>query len=182
MRRYLAVGLLAMSAGLVQAEGLSYDYIEGGWGEVDSADGFFIGGSKLLNQNVYILGNAQYIDGNRGVDGYYVSAGAGYKHPVNAKTDVFVDAQLLYADLDWDGGSDDDIGGIGRVGVRHMLNPKVELEGSVAVSSNDLLVDDGVGFNVSARYHIDPKLSVAVGYSDETHLDGASVGLRYNFK
>lgn len=182
MRRYLVAGLVAASAGLAQASDFSYNYLEGGFGEVDKGDAIFIGGSKAVDKNLYLLGHVQAIDMKHDVDGYYLSGGVGYHVPLTATADAFADVRLLYANVDFPGGDKDDFGAIGRVGVRVMPVQKVELEGSLSASSNDLLVDDGLGFTVAGRYHFDSNLSAALGYSHETELDGAFVNVRYGFR
>lgn len=181
-RRYVLAGAIALTAGAANAAPFSYDYVEGGFGEVDSGESIFIGASKSLDNNLFILGNVYAVDFDHGVEGAYVEGGVGYHVPLSAQADFFTTAQLLYSKFDVNHGDDDDLGGIARAGLRFTPVDKVELEGSVALSSNDFLVDDGLGFSASARYHIDPRLSAAIGYSSETELDGAFINVRYALK
>lgn len=181
-RRYVLAGAIALTAGAAQAAPFSYDYVEGGFGEVDSGESIFLGASKSLDQNLFVLGNIYAVDFDRGVDGVYVEGGLGYHVPLSPQADFFTTAQLLYANFDVPRGNDDDLGGIARAGLRFAPVEKVELEGSVALSSNDFLIDDGLGFSASARYHFDPRLSAALGFSSETELDGAFVNVRYAFR
>lgn len=180
--RYVLAGALALSAGIASAETFSYDYLEGGYGEVDEGDSLFIGGSKSLDKNLYVLGSAYALDFDGDVNGMYVEGGLGYHVPMTPQADFFVTGQLLYANLNHVRGDDDDLGGIARAGLRFMPVDKLELEGSLALSSNDFLVDDGFGVSASARYYIDPRFSAAIGYSADTELDGFFLNARYSFK
>ena len=37
-------------------------------------------------------------------------------------------------------------------------------------------------FSADARYHVNPALSAAIGYAQDTELDGAFLNVRYNFR
>lgn len=206
-RRYVLAGLLAMSTGALaqtntyntgsgygsgsgsqgrSGSPFSYDFAEAGFGEVDEGDAVFIGGHKSVNRNVFVLGSAYMVDSGIDIPGYdgkgfYLEAGLGYAMPVAPQADVFANAQLLYANFDFPG-DDDDIGYITRLGIRYMPVNQIELEGVAAYSSNDFLVDDGLGFSADARYHVNPALSAAIGYAQDTELDGAFLNVRYNFR
>lgn len=181
-RRYILAGAVALTAGAANAAPFSYDYVEGGFGETGNGDSLFIGGSNSLDRNLYVLGNVYAIDPDRGGNGAYLEGGLGYHVPMSAQADFFVNGQLLYANFDVPRGDDDDLGAIVRAGLRFMPVNQLELEGSVAMSSNNFLVNDGLGLSVSARYHVDPRLSAAIGYSADTELDGAFVNVRYGFQ
>ncbi|MDI1301542.1 MAG: hypothetical protein PSX71_06530 [bacterium] len=181
-RRLVLAGAIALAAGAANAAPFSYDYVEGGYGEVDSGDSLFVGASKSLDKNLFVLGNVYAVDFDHGVNGVYLEGGLGYHVPLSAQADFFTTAQLLYSKFDVPHGNDDDLGAIARVGVRLTPVAKLELEGSVALSSNDFLVNDGLGLSASARYHIDPRLSAAIGYSSNTELDGAFINMRYALK
>ncbi len=182
MLRPLAMAALLSATSLVHAAGFSYDYIEGGYGEVDKGDSLFLGGSKALDKKLYVLGGVHALDFPHGIDGFYLRGGLGFHVPLAPKADFFADGQLLYANVDWNQGDDDDLGAIARAGVRLTPVKQLELEGSLALSSNDYLIDDGVGLNLSARYLFDPQFSAAIGVSHETEFDGLTASLRYQFK
>jgi hypothetical protein len=182
LRRYVLAGVLALSAGVAAAAPFSYDYVEGGFGEADTGDALFVGGSSALDKNLYVLGNIYALDFDRDVSGAYLEGGLGYHVPLSAQADFFVNGQLLYANFNHVGNDDDDLGAIARAGVRFLPVPKLELEGSLALSSNDFLVNDGIGISASARYFFQPALSAAIGVSSNTELDGLYANVRYNFK
>lgn len=180
MRKTLLVAALALMASAAHAAPISYDYVEGGFGEIDEADALFLGGSKSLDKNLFMLGSAYVIDENN-FDGFILEGGLGYHLPLNSQTDLFFNGQLLYVDVDTPFGGEDDLGAILRAGVRYMPAEKIELEGSLAASSNDL-IDDGLGVSVSGRYHFTPQFSGAVGLHSDAELDGVSVSVRYAFR
>ncbi|MFZ5561593.1 MAG: hypothetical protein ACOY41_08750 [Pseudomonadota bacterium] len=180
-RQLTLIALLALFVGVARAE-FSYDYIQAGFGEVDDdAEALFAGGSKSIDRNLFILGSLFGVDSDYGVEGMYLEAGLGYAMPLTPEADLFVNGQVLYANFDVSG-DDDDIGGIARAGVRFMPMSKVELEGAAAMSSNDLLIDDGFGLDASARYYFDQRFSAALGFSKDTELDGMFVNVRYHFQ
>jgi hypothetical protein len=184
-RPYLLAAVLSFGASTAHAA-FSYDFVEGGFGEVDEGDAIFLNASKSIDNNLFVLGSAYMIDSGIDIPGYdgegfYLEGGLGYAMPLAPNADFFANAQVLYASFDFPG-EDDDIGGIARAGLRYVPVDKVELQGSVAMSSNDFLIDDGFGLDASARYHFDPRLSVAVGYSRDTELDGAFLNLRYTYQ
>lgn len=186
MRKTLLVAALALMASAAQAAPISYDYVQGGFGEIDEADALFLGGSKSLDKNLFMLGSAYVVDENN-FDGFYVEGGLGYHLPLNKQTDLTLSAQLLYGDFDYSHpvfgpASNDDLGAIVRAGVRFMPVEKFELEGDLAFSSNDTLIDDGIGLDVSGRYHFTPQFSGAVGLHSDTELDGVSLSVRYAFR
>lgn len=184
MRRIMAAagvaGMLALS-GAAQAGSFSYDYLEGGVADEDHGSAVFAGGSVSLDPHVYALGSVYALDFDHDVSGYYLEGGLGYHVPLTPQADFFVNGQLLYANIDVPG-DNSDLGAIARAGVRFIPVEKLELEGSVAVSSNDHMPNDGVGVTVSGRYYIDPRLSVALGLSSDTEIDGAFLNVRYNFR
>ncbi|HCT40610.1 MAG TPA: hypothetical protein DF427_05450 [Moraxellaceae bacterium] len=184
MRKILlatTLALTAVTAVTAQAEPFSYDYVEGGVGEVDSGDALFAKGSRALDQNLFVLGGVYALDFPHDVSGYYLEGGVGYHVPLSKQADLFMTAQLLYADID-SHGDNDDLGAVLRVGSRFSPFTKLELEGALALSSNDMLVNDGVGIDVSGRYYFTKQFSAALGLHSDTELDGASLGVRYNFR
>lgn len=181
MRKTLLATSLVLAAATAQAAPFSYNYVEGGFGEVDTGDALFVKGSAAVDKNLYVLGGLYAVDFDHGVNGTYLEGGLGYHLPLSKQADLFMSAQLLYGDVDVPG-DHTDLGAILRVGARFTPVDKIELEGSLASSSNDMLVNDGLGVDVSGRYYINNQLSVALGLHSDTELDGVSLGMRYNFR
>lgn len=186
MHRYLWAGILGLCAAHASAATFSYDYIEGGVGEVDQGDSFFLGASKSVAPNIYILGKAYAVDSGIDIPGYdgkgfFLEGGLGYAMPFSPKVDTFADAQVLYTNLDLPG-DDSDLGYVARLGARYQPMNRIELEGAVAYTNNHLLPNDGVGFTADARYQFTPMLSAGIGYAQDTELDGAFLNVRYHFR
>lgn len=185
-RRTLLAGILALASASATAATFSYNFAEAGIGEVDEGDAIFLKGSMSLNSNLFALGSLYGVDAGVDIPGYdaegfYAEAGLGYAMPIAPELDVFGTAQVLYADIDVPG-EDTDVGYITHLGVRYMPMSQIELEGALAYSANDLLLDDGMGYIADARYHISPAFSAAIGFSQDTELDGAFLNVRYNFQ
>ena len=142
----------------------------------------FAGLSRTIAPDVYALGNVYSVNLDHG-DVNYFEGGLGYSKPLDNRTSLFVNGQLLYAEAsDHYHGDSSDLGAIGRVGLRLVPAPHVELEAALALSSNNLLEDDGLGAEVSGRYFFTPELSGAVGYSSNTELDGVFASVRYSLR
>lgn len=185
IRRILLASALALAAGTSHAA-FSYDFVEGGAGEVDEGDALFLNASKSISPNLFVLGSAYMVDSGVSIPGYdgegfYLEGGLGYVMPMAPQADVFATAQVLYGNVDVPG-DDDDLGYITRLGVRYEPMNRIELEGSVAYSNNDLLIDDGIGYSAAARYQVTPMLSAGIGFSQDTELDGAFFNVRYQFQ
>lgn len=186
IQRYLLAGFLGLCATGASAASSPNHFLEAGVGEVDEGNALFIGGSMGVSPNVFVLGRAYAVDSGIDIPGYdgkgfYLEGGLGYVLPVAPKLDAFANAQILYANLDVPG-DDNDVGYITRVGARYEAMSNIDLEGAVAYSSNDLLLDDGVGFSADARYRFTPALSAGIGWAQDTELDGAFLNVRYRFQ
>lgn len=177
MRLTPLAGLLALMTGAAHAGGFAYDHVDAGYAEIDRADALYVRGSVGLDKHLYVLGGLTLID-KPNDNGFYLQGGLGYRLPLAPKADLYFNGQLLYADI----GSADDIGVILRSGLRFSPVDKLELEGALAFSSNDLLIDDGIGLEVQARYLFTPQLAGSLGLHSDTEFDGVSLGIRYHFK
>jgi hypothetical protein len=181
LRLTIFLALIGLGSGIAHAE-FTYSHLQAGFGEVDDdAEALFVGGSHSISRNLFVLGNIYGVDSDIGIEGMYLEGGLGYAVPITPEADFFVNGQVLYANFDVPG-DDDDIGAIARAGARFTPMTNVELEGAAAMSSNDLLIDDGVGLEASARYYFDPRFSAALGFSKDTELDGMFVNVRYHLQ
>lgn len=180
LRQSILGGVLVLSAGLALADPFSYDYVEAGVGEVDEGEAVFAGFSRSLGSGVYGLGSIYNVDFGP-VDGMYLEGGLGYHAPVSGNVNAFVNGQLLYANVDTRRGDDDDLGAIARAGLKFKPSDKVELEGALAMSSNDFLIDDGLGLEIAGHYYFDPRFSLGLGVASDTELDGVFLKARYHF-
>jgi Ax21 family sulfation-dependent quorum factor len=137
-RSLLALTLLAaLPFAASAAEGLSYNYVEGGYVATDTdagdADGWGINGSGAIADNFHVFGGYTFqktddetIGGLRfdGVDVDQWRVGLGYNHPVAANTDLL--ARVAYENYDIEGDNDRLDGYSAEVGVRSALAQNFE--------------------------------------------------------
>ena len=88
-----ALPVLGLSAAASAAEGVSYNYVEGGYiaSKISGpdADGWAIGGSAAIAPNFHVFGNysSQTVDNtNFDIDNWRL--GVGYNHEIGPKTDL----------------------------------------------------------------------------------------------
>lgn len=138
IRNYWATGLVAgvMTLGTAQAQsdsGLSYSFIEGGVSVIDldagsfdeDETGFDVRASLDLAGGVYLHGSWDRWNieiGPFDLDTDLYKIGAGYRHSVAARTDVFVEASYAALEI----GSLDDDGFRADVGLRSALGERFE--------------------------------------------------------
>jgi Ax21 family sulfation-dependent quorum factor len=132
-----ALPALGMSAAASAAEGLSYNYVEGGYvatnTDAGDADGWGVNGSGAIADNLHVFGgysgqktDDETIAGLRfeGVDVNQWRVGLGYNQPVAANTDLL--ARVAYENYDIEGDNDRLDGYSAEVGVRSALAQNFE--------------------------------------------------------
>ncbi|MCK7592439.1 outer membrane beta-barrel protein [Pseudomarimonas salicorniae] len=132
----LAVLSLPLAAG---AADLNYNYIEGGYNQLDpdgggsEADGFGLNGSVSLGQSLFLYGgwSSNEIDGTS-ADIDVQRIGLGWRNGIGDRTDLVVNANYLKFDVDAGGGVDFDADGYeAEVGVRHAFGDRFEGQASL---------------------------------------------------
>lgn len=130
MKRYLLALALAAATPFAAsaAEGLSYNYVQGGYAATNTdgadADGWGIDGSVAVHPNFHLFGaysNQDIDDTNTDFDQWRV--GVGYNREVSQKVDLL--ARVAYEKFDAGRGFDFD-GYSAEVGVRASLLPNLE--------------------------------------------------------
>jgi Ax21 family sulfation-dependent quorum factor len=128
------------------ADGISYNYVEGGYIKTDvggDADGWAVNGAFAIHPSFHVFGgyNDQKVDGFYGVDVNQWRLGVGYNHTLSPKVDLV--SQLAYesADLGTPFGSYNYDGYTAEVGVRSALTPM--LEGYAGAGYGDLEHSNG---------------------------------------
>lgn len=149
----IAAAILLPSA--AAAESLSYNHLEGGlalYPNFDSQDflGADIRGSLALNDNVFAFGGFKYLTDD--VDLTALHLGGGYRHGLDAQTDLWGGITVEHQDFDFNRGSVDDTALGLRGGLRHQLTSELEVGGGARIITGDL---DYVGFTGTARYAIE---------------------------
>lgn len=178
--------LLATVSWTACAQGFNYNY-----GQIDYHSGDFDGlgltGSFVLNNELFI--RAGYIgtsDDDAGFDVDYtrLNVGIGLYKPLNQKTDGVVTVSIVNEEVETDAinnipsRSTDETGLLVTGGVRHQLDPKVELAGELFYID---AIDDDLGLYGEVRYLFKPGLTGGLGITSSDTLDGLSVNLRLLF-
>ena len=144
----LAVPALAMAATASAAEGVSYNYVQGGYtatqgdGNAD-ADGWAIDGSVAVHPNFHLFGafsQQELDDTNIDIDQW--RAGVGYNHEISPRADLLT--RVAYEKFDAGHGADFD-GYSVEAGARAALTQSLEgyaLAGYENYDSDGLLEDD----------------------------------------
>lgn len=125
---FAALPALTMSAAVSAADGLSYNFVEGGYAATNTdfgdADGFGVNGSVALHPNFHLFAgySNQEIE-NTSIDFDQSRFGVGYNHPIAPAVDLL--ARVAYEKFDA-GGSLAFDGYSAEVGVRGALAPSFE--------------------------------------------------------
>ncbi len=141
-----------------------WDFVELDYVQVDIDDvssyepsGFAITGSKLLTENLFLVGSyTTTSDDLQGVDldSDAFNVELGYKVEMMDSTDWFISAGLINADIEASGfgmsDSDDDTGYSVSTGIRSMLTDSFELAGGIAYV--DILDDSETTLGVSGHF------------------------------
>ena len=190
MLRYLSIGALMLSSATAMAEGPSYSYIQASYQEVDidvgggfdvDGDGFGVAGSVAINDSWFVFAGYSSFDFESVVDLSEWSVGAGWHSAMSEKTDWFVTAAYVDAEIDAPGfGSASDSGFGVSIGIRSMLNPKLELAGSVSYAD---LGDgaDGTSVGGGLWYTVTGNLALGVGFDAGDDTTSYGVGIRLYF-
>lgn len=190
MLRYLSIGALMLSSAAAMAEGPSYSYIQAIYQEVDidlgggfdaDGDGFGVAGSVAINDSWFVFAGYASTEFESVIDLDQTTLGAGWHSAISEKTDWF--ATLAYIDLDISApgfGSAGDSGFGVNVGVRSMLNPNLELYGSLGYSD---LGDGGDGTAVAAGlwYTVTGNLALGLGAEVGSDITSYGIGARLYF-
>ncbi len=191
----IAISTMALSTNVFSNE-ISYDYIQGTYHSISDdslgvdidADGFSFGGSFSISDNLALtagFGAASY-DRVAGIDidTSDFSFGMTFHQSVASGTDVYGNFSIVNAEYELDDGttriSDDDMGNVIAIGVRHMASEKIEIGANI--SRTDVFSDTSNSFGVGAIFFINDKVAFGVGYSSGDDVDALSLGLRANLK
>jgi opacity protein-like surface antigen len=170
-----------------------WDFVELGYVSADidgvsevSPAGFNIGASKLLGENIFIVGSFSRLSDNyEGVDLDLdqSSLGVGYRYAMTENTDLYTVLSYEYikvkASDDGFSVSDDDNGTGLTAGIRSRLSSNLEVDASLAVifSGSDNETTFGVGIN----YYFTDNFAAGLGYTRSDDLETIGASLRYAF-
>ncbi len=181
------IGLITLIASLswgAQAANFDYNYGQIGY-ELGDYQGLTLTGSYEINKDIFVV--ASYIATSNDdlvfdLDYDEIRIGAGYRMPINGKTDAVFTVSFDSGEVDkvvfGTPVSVDDTGLYLTAGVRHNLNSKVELAGSIYHITT---FDGDTGIRGEVRYNINDKMSAGLAYLSGDYLDGLSLNFRMNF-
>ena len=166
LSRLIGLLLVILSAPL-WAQGPSYSFAEAGLAlypnfESESLLGARVQGSQTLDTRWFMFGGLKALTGDIDVTALY--GGAGYRHPVDHRTDVWGGLTLEYQDVEVeqcvtdplqgttncsDAGTDETAPGL-RGGIKRQVHRDLEIGASARYVTGDL---DYLGVTGTARYH-----------------------------
>jgi Ax21 family sulfation-dependent quorum factor len=185
MKRHLLAFALfaALPFAASAADGISYNYIEGGYAKTNTdagdADGWGVNGSVAIHPNFSVFGSFsnQEIDDSNGVDFDQWRAGVGYNHQISSGADLIT--RVAYEKFDAGQGLDFD-GYSAEVGVRGALAPN--FEGYATAGYEDFELADGEFYGrLGAQVKFNPNWGLA---GDVKIIDGDTqwlVGPRFTW-
>ena len=184
VKKTLVFTLMLMAPWLGHAAGFSYNY-----GQVEYHSGDFDGlgfsGSFVINHELFIrAGYINATDDGVGVEVDYTrfNVGLGLHMPLNPQTDGVLTVSFVSEEAETESAvfstSVDDTGLMVTGGVRHQLNPKIELAGELFYID---ALDDDLGLYAEARYLFNPGMTGGLGFTSSDTLDGLSINFRVDF-
>ncbi|CBL44495.1 hypothetical protein HDN1F_09120 [gamma proteobacterium HdN1] len=187
MKKLLVSGAFMLASATASAAGFNYTYVEGGYGEVDNGDAFFVAGSAQLQRGLSVIGSYHRVDFDGPFDGDIYTVGAQINTPVGPATDFFASASAVRMEVDttrrvlWyrEKVTARDTGLLVRAGLRHQLQSNLHLEGDVSYNTNDFWDENELGIRGAVRYFFAPQVSAAVGFASDQELDGIFVSGRF---
>lgn len=183
MLRIIAVLILSAFSASALADGLSYNYVQAAFQDVEidvggtdvDGDGFGFGGSFEVSESVHIFGSYQSADLGGGVDANQLTAGVGWSTGISGNAD-FV-ARIGYTDVEIDTGvfgSANDDGFVAEIGLRGMAGQNLELAGFISQVELD---DSGGDTGVRGEAWYSFNESFALGFSMDVADDVTTYGI-----
>lgn len=168
------------------ADDFDYTFIEAGFvsSEVDvgpfnaDGDGFRIGGSYALKDNIHLLAAYTHQNYNYGVDGRSINVGVGFNTPLSSMLDFVADLSYVDADVANQFGSSGENGYNIGAGVRAQLRKSIELEGGISYLDLDR---SDTSLHVGGRYYFSDTIAVGASLVDNDAGLGWNIGVRAEF-
>lgn len=187
MKYTLSTAVLLALASPAFADGLSYNYLEAGFAQIDldddivdvDGDGFEIGGSFEVGDQLFVFADYGSADFDFGVDLDQLSVGLGFHTPLSNNADFVAKIAYVSAEVSAFGFSADEDGFGASIGLRGKPSERVELEGFIDYV--DLGDGDDTSVSGAAWYEFTEAFAVGlnVGLGDDVTSYG--IGARLYF-
>lgn len=186
--RYGAIASLALGPAAILADSPEYTYIEGAYVNVDidgvdDGDGFGIGGSAEIGENIFIFADYAIVGFSFGIDFSTIVAGIGYKSAISDTTDVNVSIAYVFAEVDAGvfGSFDDDGYGL-DASLRSMVSNEFELNGGITYVDFGGSGGDDTSFHVGGVYSFNDSFAVTGDFSIGDDIKTYLIGGRFYVK
>ena len=185
-RVYLFLVLAVLGAPAV-ADSPNYNFVQAVYQRADideqfgfdiDGDGFGLGGSFDVGQDVHVFGGYQQFDFDFGIDLDEFALGIGWHPGISQNTDLVATLAYVNAEADGFGVSADEDGYSASLGLRSMLTDNFELVGSLVytdIGSGDVSVAGQTWYNLTESFAIGAGAEV----DDDVVVYG--VGVRFYF-
>jgi opacity protein-like surface antigen len=181
--------LLLVAAGPVAAEGLSYNYFEGGYASADidgddftgdvDGDGWTIGGSVALSDSLHMFGGYTSLGFDFDVDYDELELGIGYNYSLGEKTDFVAGLSYIKAEAKAFGMSADDDGYGVSIGLRSKLSDAIEIEGGIEYADTD--EGSSTAFIAGILFDVTDNIAIGVGGGWDDDVTVYKAGVRFYF-
>ena len=144
----------------------------------NDGDGFRLNGSYEIGGNWLLVGGFSTLEFDGGVDLSALEAGAGYIHRHTDRLDIVGVGKLVRTEVDFPGGSDDDIGISLAGGVRGRVTPQIEGRAFLNYFNVD---DTDTFFEVGGDYYFSDQVSAGLTLEFGGDADTLTFGVRWFF-
>ncbi|WP_052367475.1 hypothetical protein [Algiphilus aromaticivorans] len=176
-KKYIVTALMAGLPLTAAAQGLSYNYVDVRYGDADNLDGIVGEISGQISDEFFLRGGVSLLS-DSGVDADIFTGELGMRHAIDRDVDLLGTIGVQHVEVEAGNTSRDDTGLLATGGVRTMLTPEVELEGTLIYEDNDL-IEDGLDARFGGLYHFTPRLALGANYRIDNEL--LTLGARYDF-
>lgn len=159
-------------------------------GASDSGDGFGVRGQGKISDQAFIFGEYQkneYDDSEAEVQ--YLRGGLGFVLSSSSEVELTGKVQVVNVDVSGPGGSADDTGFGGHVGIAFLPAPALRLFGEIGyIDAGDM--GDGLEWTVGGAFSVSDQLALIADYrvsaleddtNTEVELSDLQLGVRFNF-
>lgn len=180
----LAGAMLPLTA---VGQDLDYTFVEAAYlnskldaGPLDiDGDGLGLSGSYLITDTVFVIGEYNSYDYNRGIDATSYSLGVGMRYGLKRELDLVGDISWVHAELDRPLLPDIDENGFGLgIGLRSRVHDAIEVQAGIRYIDLD---DSDTFLTLNGRYYFTPNVAAGLGLRVNDDDTGWSVSIRAEF-